>query len=92
MTTRMNAIVNQMQEIISSKDFSKMDAIIDDQQDILSLTDQYRKSQLKRLKSEVVGTRNSLLYIGLLHETRNLLLHLVNLIKAHRDFVLNQLD
>lgn len=92
LASRIDGFVIKMQDLIASKDFAKLNAIINEQQDILSLTDQYRKLQLKRLKSEVVGTRNSLLYIGLLHESRNLLLHMVNLIKAHRDFVLNQLD
>ena len=92
LAARIDEFVKKIQDLILTKDFAKLDAIIDEQQDILSLTDQYRKIQLKRLKSEVVGTRNSLLYIGLLHETRNLLLHMVNLIKAHRDFVLNQID
>jgi len=92
LASHVDGFVKKMKDLITTKDFTSLDTIIEEQQDILSLTDQYRKIQLKRLKSEVVGTRNSLLYIGLLHETRNLLLHMVNLIKAHRDFVLNQLD
>ncbi|MCK5820886.1 MAG: inorganic phosphate transporter, partial [Bacteroidales bacterium] len=83
-------IIREILSIINNMDVSKIDELIKLQQTILEATDQYRKNQLKRLKSELVGTRNSLLFIGLLHETRNLLLHLINLSKAHRDFLLNK--
>lgn len=89
---KIGLFILSIKEAMNSKDFSKMDELLNMQQDTLNLTDLYRKAQLKRLKAELVGTRNSMLYIGLLHESRNLLLHLVNLAKAHRDFVLNQVD
>jgi len=83
-------IIQEILSIINNMDISRIDELIKLQHTILETTDQYRKNQLKRLKSELVGTRNSLLFIGLLHETKNLLLHLINLSKAHRDFLLNQ--
>ncbi|MEA1877759.1 MAG: inorganic phosphate transporter [Bacteroidota bacterium] len=87
---QVDQLLQDILSIINNMDVSRMDDLIKFQQTILETTDQYRKNQLKRLKSELVGTRNSLLFIGLLHETRNLLLHLINLTKAHRDFSLNQ--
>lgn len=82
-------VINGILTVIQQGNLNQIEETIKLQQKVLESTDQYRKNQLKRLKAEQVGTRNSLLFIGLLHETRNLLLHLVNLTKAHRDFVLN---
>jgi phosphate/sulfate permease len=92
LSSRLDAFIKNIQKLIKTKDLSDFNKLIENQQDLLSLTDQHRKAQLKRLKSEEVGTKNSLLYIALLHETRNLALHLLNLAKAHRDFVLNYKD
>ena len=66
-----------------------MDQVISKQEDLLELIETYRKTQMKRLKHDEVGAKNSMLYLGLLHETKNLLLHVVNLTKAQRDFVQN---
>ncbi len=46
-----------------------------------------KKKQLKMIKKKVVGTRNSMLYLELIEETKNLLTDLHGLIKAERDFV-----
>ncbi len=45
-----------------------------------------RKKQLKRIKKEKTSTVNSMLYLNILHETQNLILHLGNLLKAQREF------
>ena len=73
--------------IYISKDYSILDEVIEVQQDLLEQINGIRKNQLKRLKKEGASTKNSMLYIGVLHETKNLILYLVNLLKAHRDFV-----
>ncbi len=49
-----------------------------------------RKKQLKRIKKEKSGTKNSMLYLNLLHETQNMILHINNLIKSLRDLVNNK--
>ena len=45
------------------------------------------KVQIKRIKAGEVNTRNSVLYFNINSETKNMLLHSINLIKSHRDFV-----
>ena len=74
---------------IEESQFSRMDEVLQKQDALLVLIETYRKSQMKRLKHEEVGSKNSMLYLGLLHETKNLMLHIVNLTKAQRDFVEN---
>lgn len=44
------------------------------------------KSQFRRLKSAKVGTKNSVLYLHIIDEWKNMSLHLVNLYKSYRDF------
>ncbi len=75
--------------VIDNSNFSQMDQVLSKQEELLKLIETYRKTQMKRLKHEEVGAKNSMLYLGILHETKNLLLHIVNLTKAQRDFVEN---
>ena len=75
--------------VIDNSSFSQMDQVLSKQEDLLIMIQTYRKTQMKRLKHEEVGSKNSMLYLGILHETKNLLLHIVNLTKAQRDFVKN---
>ncbi|WP_282037385.1 inorganic phosphate transporter [Saccharicrinis aurantiacus] len=46
-----------------------------------------RKKQLKRIRKEKSGTKNSMLYLNILHETQNMILHVNNLVKSQRDLV-----
>ncbi|TRX70684.1 inorganic phosphate transporter [Carboxylicivirga sp. M1479] len=73
--------------IITQGDYAALDELIEQQQSIFSVMRDNRKKQLKRIKNEKAGTKVSLLYLNVLHETQNLMLHLVNLVKAQRDFI-----
>jgi len=75
--------------VIDNSSFSQMDQVLAKQEELIILIETFRKTQMKRLKHEEVGAKNSMLFLGILHETKNLLLHVVNLIKAQRDFVQN---
>ncbi|MCG8579131.1 MAG: inorganic phosphate transporter [Bacteroidales bacterium] len=74
-------------KIITTGDYGSLDELIEQQQAIFAKMRENRKKQLKRIKNEKAGTKVSLLYLNTLHETQNLMLHLVNLVKAQRDFV-----
>lgn len=56
------------------------------QSDLLDILRKFRKEQIRRIKAEKVGTRNSVLYLGIINETKNLVLYSGNLLKASRDF------
>ena len=75
--------------VIENNKFKNGENLLKKQQAIVSLIEDLRKTQMKRLKHEEVGTKNSMLFLGLLHESKNLLLHTVNLMKAQRDFIQN---
>ena len=74
-------------KIITQKDYAVLDELTEQQQVIFAKMKDNRKKQLKRIKNEKAGTKVSLLYLNALHETQNLMLHLVNLVKAQRDFI-----
>ncbi len=56
------------------------------QQKVLKFIQQIRKKQIKRIKKNAVGTRNSVLYLTILNETRSLTLYTGNVVKSLRDF------
>lgn len=70
--------------------FEDVNKLITKQQVILDLINKIKKKQVKYIKAEQVGTRTTLLYLNLLSETKNLLLHTINMVKAHRDFILSE--
>lgn len=46
-----------------------------------------REKQIKRIRKHKVGTRNSLLYLSILDELRNLGWHTSRLVKVYKDFI-----
>ncbi|MBI9038971.1 MAG: inorganic phosphate transporter [Bacteroidales bacterium] len=76
-----------IERTIAENNYSNVDRNIELQHKVLSTLDVYRKNQIKRIKREEVGTKNSMLYFNIINEIKNLLLHTINLLKAQRDFV-----
>ncbi len=83
---RLKDFYNTIFDVIQNKSYERVDEIIQLREKLISEIEVNRKLQIKRLKHNEVGSKNSMLYLGLLHETKNLLLHTVNLVKAQRDF------
>ena len=67
-------------------DLNQIEKAFGKQKDLLSSLSRFRKEQIRRIKAEKVGTRNSVLYLGIINETKNLVLYSGNLLKASRDF------
>jgi hypothetical protein len=63
--------------------------LISDREKIFEVLARLEKNQIKRIKNKEVNTRNSLLYFKINSETKNLLLHTVNVLKSQRDFINN---
>lgn len=90
---------NQLSELfddiifmIKQNDYTWVPDAVKKQQDIMEELNKIRKKQVKRIKQGETGTRNSVLYLGLLNEIKNLLLHTINILKAQRDFILNNIE
>jgi phosphate/sulfate permease len=85
--TRMTReFITEINSIIQKQNYDKLVDLINKQQKILKYIDTARKKQVRRIKANEVGTRNSMLYLAILAEGKNLILQAVNLLKAHRDF------
>lgn len=63
------------------------DKLKKERDDILLVIRGCRKNQIKRIKHGMVGTRNSMLFFGLLEESKNLILFTSSLLKSHRDLM-----
>ncbi len=74
---------------IVKADYSSQEKLLEEQAKGLKHISVYRKNQIQRIKKKEVGTRNSILFLNLLDESKNLLLQAINLFKAQRDFVNN---
>ena len=79
----------EVQNITKKQKFGNLDNLIGQQQSILSQIARIKKKQIRFIKAEQVGTRNTLMYLNLLAESKNLVLYTVNMVKSHRDFVLS---
>jgi phosphate/sulfate permease len=85
-----NSFYDHVETLIQKQDYGSLDKLLAEQQTILDLIARIKKKQIKYIKSESVGTRNSLLYLNLLSESRNLILYTVNMVKSHRDFLMSE--
>lgn len=72
---------------INEAHFTNQESIAAEQQKILGMIDLFRKNEVKRIKKDAGSTRNSLLFMNFLQETKNLMLFAFNLYKAQRDFL-----
>jgi len=80
---------NLVLNTVKKDKFEIVKEIIDKQQLILEQLDKLQKKQVKMIKHEEAGTKNSLLFFNTISETKSLLLNTVNIIKAQRDFVIH---
>ncbi|MDY0280800.1 MAG: inorganic phosphate transporter [Salinivirgaceae bacterium] len=55
--------------------------------EIIEQINKSRRAQIKRIKSGDVNTRNSILYLIILQESKSMILHLGNMLKSLRDFM-----
>ncbi|HKK80897.1 MAG TPA: inorganic phosphate transporter [Prolixibacteraceae bacterium] len=90
--TELNEFFNHALHILKEEKFDQLDELIKMREDLFSRLKKLEKKQIKRLKSKDVSTRNSMLYFKVINETKNLLLHLINVVKAQRDFISETAD
>jgi len=83
----LNEFFNYTLHILKEKKFEDLDELIENRDKLLDKLKVIEKAQIKRIKNNEVSTRNSMLYFKIIGETKNLLLHLINVVKAHRDFI-----
>jgi len=69
------------------KDISK---IFSQQKNVLDLIARLRKKQIRIIKEDNVSSRNAMMYLNLLSESRNLVNYATNMVKSHYDFVVGE--
>jgi hypothetical protein len=74
--------------VLKEKGFVDIDGILIEQRNLIERLTSISKHQLKRIKNQESGTKNSSLYLNIMYETKSLLLFTVSLIKAQRDFLI----
>jgi phosphate/sulfate permease len=76
------SIYDDFNEMIVKNDYSGIDKIKERRAVILDLYAELVKKQIKRTKEHNTGTRNSILYLNLLNETKVIAMKSVNLMRA----------
>lgn len=80
-------LIGEIVRSMETNDFSSQEMILEIGQSYLNRIEQINKKQLKRLKNAETGTKNSMLYLNLINESKRMVLQAVNLFKSHRDFI-----
>lgn len=87
---RIAAFYEMVLASIREHQYTDIDNIITTQEELLKMIAQTNKKQIKRIKHGEAGTKNSLMYLGILGEMKNILFYTINLLKSQRDFILEQ--
>ncbi|WP_347839010.1 inorganic phosphate transporter [uncultured Draconibacterium sp.] len=87
LVNKLDEFYNQCLHVVKENKFDGIDELVAKRDAIIEYLKKTEKNQIKRIKSKNVNTRNSVLFFNINSETKNLLMHSINLIKAHRDFV-----
>jgi Na+/phosphate symporter len=70
---------------LDESDYSKFSVISELRDEILEKCADLTKKQIKRVKRQECGTRNSILFMTILNETKNIALQSTNLMKSQRN-------
>ncbi len=90
---KVKKVLKDSSAIIKSGNFDNLDAHLDETNACIKALASARKEQIKRVKKNEAGTKNTMLYLNILNESKNLILHVNNMVKAQRDFTIhNDID
>jgi phosphate/sulfate permease len=80
-------VASDFVKMIQSWDYSTFDNLLEKRHLIADLYSQATRNQIKRAKSKTSGTRNSILFLSLLNETKIIALQSSNLMKSQKRLV-----
>ncbi|QZE12835.1 inorganic phosphate transporter [Halosquirtibacter laminarini] len=89
LSDQMNLFFDRTLQIVRAESFDQIEELIIDRDQIVENMLELERMQIRRIKAKEVNTRNSVLYFNILSESKNILFHTVNVIKAYRDLVKN---
>ncbi len=73
--------------MLETNDFSQMDEVMVMRDKLMEMISEVIKNQLRRIQKETGGTKTSVLYLGILNETKTMVLQSRNLLKSQKYFV-----
>ncbi|MDO9152625.1 MAG: inorganic phosphate transporter, partial [Paludibacter sp.] len=76
------SVYRDFNKMIQNNDYSGLERIKDRRAQVLDLYSDLVKKQIKRTKEKDSGTRNSILYLNILNETKVIIMKSVNLMRA----------
>ncbi|MBN1819473.1 MAG: inorganic phosphate transporter [Prolixibacteraceae bacterium] len=87
LTSQVDEFFNFALHLVKENKFDQLNELINKRNILVDNLSKMEKNQIKRIKTKEVNTRNSTLYFNIITETKNMLLHMINLIKSQRDFI-----
>ena len=82
----MKELFNLGKEMITSNDYAKLSKLKENRKEITSYIKSLKKNQIKLLQEEKISTRNTILYLELLNETKNLVVHVEQVFENQQEF------
>jgi hypothetical protein len=86
-------VIDQKQQIqsfilenLNAPDNNFIESLYNKHRNLLQILDSFMLAQIKRVKNQMVGKKNSLLYMNIISETKNLLSFEMNLMRAYHRF------
>ncbi len=86
----LSSVFTEAIDIIKTESFDRLAQLSILQKTTMENLDTYREHHINRIKKNEITTRNSVLYLDILAETKNILLYITSLTKAQRDFVIHR--
>ncbi len=80
------SFIKYVSKLVADKNYSELPNVLDKQNELIVGLEFVRKSQIKRIKNNETGTKNSMLFLNIINEMKNIVLNTVNIFKAQRDF------
>ena len=75
-------------DMMEKGDYSNFNSIIDIRDEIIDQCAKLTKKQIRRVKEKECSTRNSILFMNILNETKTIVLQSVSLMKSQRNMIL----
>jgi len=80
-------LIDEVINEIKKGNYLGVDTILEEQAAIMQYITKIRKKHVKRIKEGKASTKASMLFFSIAHENNNIVLHMINLLKAQRDFM-----
>jgi len=87
LNTKLYHLIDEVINEIKNSNYIHVDALIEEQASIMKFINKIKKKHVKRIKEGKASTKASLLFFSIAHENNNIILHMINLLKAQRDFI-----